>query len=220
MAKRLGRRIYKKELANLLQDAMWEEKKEFSTQSSSVYLHPDSRLLIDYEGKNGRLFEANESQAVIDSMLRTQKQLAEHPFGQHVLEGRLPHGLEFPDKVPALIAELPSLLKLPPEAFNYSMESLPQIDRKLKRLGRVKCTTPPVFPALVAYTGELLLHRYKSGYWRMVIGTWPEIVWEPWLVRPDGRVCNLALNLFDAFNEDSLSLEQALGGPYVWWQRL
>lgn len=153
-------------------------------------------------------------------MMLLSKKQAESHYPQHVLEGCLPHGLEFPDKVPALIAELPSLLKLSPEVFNYSVESLPQIDRKLKRLGRLKCTTPPVFPALVAYTGELLLRKYKGGYWRMVIGSWPEILWEPWLVRADGRVCNLALNLFDAFNEDALSLEQAVGGPYVWWQRL
>ena len=139
----------------------------------------------------------------------TKNHIKENPHGRHVLVDRLPQGPNFVAHVPSLIAELPTLLNLLPTDFDLSEASLAKIDSKLKKRGRAKCIQPPLFPALVAYVGEMLNRKYGST-WYIRQNTVDVRVWEPWLVIRQEHVCNLAANLFDRLNEDYLSLSKIM----------
>jgi hypothetical protein len=205
----------KKVVQALLQDSQWIVDEELSIQNNPIYRHADGRLLIVFAEGKGRLVEIGESQAFIDMTEATKTRLRENPHGRHILVDRLPQGVAFEAHVPALIAELPKLLNLSPDDLDFSQASLVKIDTKLKKQGRAKCIHPPLFPALVAYIGEMY-NRKTGSKWYIRHDTGDNRVWEPWLVHKE-RVCNLASNLFDALNERYLSLHKIVNSHDLWW---
>ncbi|MCA0457849.1 MAG: hypothetical protein LCI00_28040 [Chloroflexi bacterium] len=210
-------KVSKKFVRELLKDSEWMVDEDLSKEAGQVYRHSDGRLLVVLWGGNGRLIEANESQAFIDMIEATKTFIKENPRGRHILVDRLPQGADFIARVPNLIAQLPSLLKLSPDDLDFSQDSLLKIDVQLKKQGRVKCTTPPLFPALVAYVGEMQ-NRKAGTIWRMRHDTVDVRVWEPWLVYNEKRACNLAANMFDALNELYLSLHKIVKNHDLRWR--
>jgi len=217
MPRQIGRIVSKKVSQTLLQDRQWLVNVELSTQNMPVYRHADGRILIVFDDGKGRLIEANESRAYIDMVEARKTTMRENPHGRHMLVDRLPQGADFVAQVPALIAELPTLLNLSAEDLDFSSASLVKIDGKLKKQGRVKCTNPPLFPALVAYVGEMY-NRKIGSTWSIRHNTMDVRVWEPLLILRNERVCDLAGNLFDGLNERSLSLSKLIGGPWISWR--
>lgn len=220
MPKPIGHKISKKQVRSLLQDSLWIVDTELSSQSTIIYRNIDGRVLVHLLGGNGFLIDSEQSEIYINQLRTAQTKAniwqAENPRGRHILVGRLPQGREFATQVPALTAELPSLLKLSPNDLDLSEASLAKIDPKLKHIGRTKCLEAPLFPALVAYIGEIMRRKY-GGEWYMRHHEVDTRVWEPWLIIRGGRVCNIAPNLYDALNERSLSVSDIIGGPYIWW---
>ena len=217
MPRRLGRMVSKKTVETLLQDSQWIVDEGLSTQNIPTYRHVDGRLLIVFDEGKGRLVEIGESQAFIDMIEATKTRIRENPHGRHVLVDRLPQGADFVKHVPELIAELPKLLNLSSEDLDFSEASLLKIDPKLKKNGRAKCLNPPIFPALVAYLGEVYNRKYGST-WYIRQNSVDQRVWEPWLIIGEKHVCNLACNLFDGMNEQTLSISKLIGGPWIWWR--
>ncbi|MBL8161057.1 MAG: hypothetical protein JNJ61_03670 [Anaerolineae bacterium] len=123
----------------------------------------------------------------------------------HILEDSLPDGRDFPARVDDLLAALPALLNLTPTDLDYSAESLRKIERKLKRLGFDKCLQPPIFPAVVAYLGEMMRRQIPNSTWKTRLHEDGK-TWEPWVVDPQGRVCNPWMDLYDDLAEGPMSL--------------
>ena len=216
MPRQSRRMVSKKVVQTLLQDNQWVVDKGLSTQNTPTYRYVDGRLLIVFDEGKGRLIESSESQAFIDMVEATKVYIKENPHGRHILVDRLPQGAAFVEHVPNLIAELPKLLNLSPEDLDFSQASLVTIDAKLKKQGRAKSINPPLFPALVAYVGEMY-NRKTGSKWYIRHDTVDNRVWEPWLVHKE-RVCNLACNLFDALNERYLSLHKIVNSHDLWWR--
>jgi hypothetical protein len=222
--RRPGRHISKKAVQKLLNEGQWKSDPEFADRNpSAVYRHPDSRVLYD-SGDSGILAEEDEGQAFIEHLRNVQREykawLAENPHGRSVLVGLLPQGENFVEQIPMLINELSKILRLSPEELDFSEASLEKVDAKLKRLGRKKCLQPPIFPALVAYTGEVFRQRYQ-GEWHMKHDNLDKRVWEPWVVIPSSNnACRIALGLYDAFMERSLSIRKAIPLYIGSWQLL
>ncbi len=212
MTKKIGHRIPKKTVQTLLQDSGWTVDPELSHETEKVYQHPNGRILIYFTDGFARLFEAHERQTYLDMVETTRKEIAEYPQGRHILAGRLPQGKDFITHITDLINELPVFLNMRIEDFDYSEVSLEKISLKLKKQGRAKCTTPPLFPALVAYMGEVMCRRV-NGVWRMRLSGDTK-TWVPFVVAPGGRqCCDIGSNLFDYFVERKLSVSQI---PPVW----
>jgi hypothetical protein len=159
---RFGRRISKKSVQTLLQDSQWTVDPELSSHPNLLYRHPDGRILHYFFPTDGRLVEPDQSQSYVEFLQIMKTVIPENPYAGHVLVGLLPQGENFIQQIPALIAELPEILKLFPDDLDFSPESLAKIDPKLKRLTKKKVVAPPVFPALVAYMGEMFRRRYKA----------------------------------------------------------
>jgi len=213
----MSKRVSEKAVQTLLQDSQWVVDLELSTQSGKVYSHIDGRLLVPLSDGKGNLMEANERDAFIGMIEATKAYIKENPHGRHILVDRLPQGADFIAHVPELITELPKLLNLSPEDLDFSQASLLKMDTKLKKQGRAKTINPPLFPALVAYIGEMY-NRKTGTTWYIRHDRLDVRVWEPWLVYRNERACNLAANMFDALNELYLSLHKIVNSHDLrWW---
>jgi len=210
MWRKVGKRISKRATQKLLEDDQWMADSTISLQSVIVYRHPDGRILSYFSESHGVLVEAKESQAYADMMRgiikHYEKRIAEYPHGRHILGGRLPQGKDFPNQVSALLDELPELLNLSSTDCDFSNESLRQIAYRLKRRGREKRLEAPIFPAVVAYLGEMMRRQIEGGEWRMRLSD-DGTVWEAWIVDDKGRICNPWLDLYDELNEGPIVLE-------------
>jgi hypothetical protein len=112
---------------------------------------------------------------------------------------------DFIEQIPQFVEALPKLLNLTPADLDYSAESLRKIERKLKRLGYDNCLQPPIFPAVVACLGEMMRRQIPNSTWKTRLSEDGK-TWEPWVVDPQGRVCNPWLDLYDDLAEGPMSL--------------
>lgn len=208
--KRLGKTVSTKEVQGLLEDSHWVVVEDLTNRSLTMYHHPDGRVLVSMVD-HGILVEAPNSQAYLDLLRQAKTEFVGYPHGKHILVGHLPQGRDFMALVPQLLAELPALLNLPPEDLDFTQSSLAKIDPKLKRKGRVKSTEPPLFPALVAYMGEIMRRPYQ-GAWRMRLAE-DGRTWVPWIVIPSEHVCDIASQVLTTLTERSLALSNV---PPMW----
>lgn len=192
--------VSKKEARGLLQqDSEWVKNDAYSKLFFAlVFLHPDGRVLTTFPSGNGVMYstrEAFEIQAELIERTRGQKP-------QHILHDRLPGGEEFPQYAPHLVDNLATLLKIPGNELDNSLQSLDLVEHKIKHLGRKRCLDSPIFAALVAYIGEVI-RRAVDGRWVMILSNQDDSVWEPWIIDPQGRSANSFSDLYDMLAEPS-----------------
>lgn len=82
-----------------------------------------------------------------------------------------PLGDDFFEKIPELIASLPSLLSMEANTLDGTLESLKHIDTVLSELDITHQELANLFPHLVAYCGDIIM-RHTNGQWI-------KKVWEP-----------------------------------------
>src|SRR5207302_1942969 len=111
---------------------------------------------------------------------------AEHQKPRHMLQGRLPQGERFIDEIPKLIDLLSEQLGIPRDHLDATETSLDEIDEALRRMGSRRALQPPIFPALMAYVGEVIRHEV-GGLWRLQLAADNE-TWEPWVLDGQGRL--------------------------------
>lgn len=199
------RRVSARRLKNFLKEGSWIEDKvaaqgtfERSIGTHTVYKHTDGRILLAM-GTVGRLFNTvEEFRAFRDEHERLTKNMH---IPSHVLEGIFPYGQDFVEAVPALIEKLGVKLKIPSEQLDYSEDSLLKMDNAIRRYGKKRSLSPEVFPAIVAYCGEVI-RRHIDGKWVMLPAQGFEGIWEPWIVKDD-RYYNSFLWPYDELYEQS-----------------
>lgn len=111
------------------------------------------------------------------------------------LEGATPQGEDFLNAIPSLIQELPKLLgtRL---LLDGSFSSLENLDRAVRHKGRYVCLKPKVFPALVAYFGEIIRKETNSRWEIRTTTDFGDPFDEPWIVASNSNCVrpHLALN--------------------------
>ncbi|MFN8530702.1 MAG: hypothetical protein U0670_19015 [Anaerolineae bacterium] len=174
--KSMSSSVSKKRMTELLSDPHWvrdeELEKRFDSQLARMFRHPNGQLLVVTNQGNGRLHFSR------DQFLNVLNSMPKQP--QSILNSRIPQGKEFPDQVASLILQLSALLNIPSNQLDMSDESLDKLLSKMRRKGYAICLEPPIFPALVAYLGEIMRIRL-NGEWRMRFSEDGE-TWEPWIV--------------------------------------
>jgi hypothetical protein len=207
-----GKRASKKLVRDLLKDSSWVLDEDLARRVyyGEVYTHPDGRFLQVFPIGGGVIHTAESlarAFAIIEETVRQQGK----PI--HVLTDRFLYGEDFPAHVPELVETLATRFKIPRAELDYSRDSLAKIDAKAKRAGRRKCLEADLFPAIVAYVGEVM-KAATEGEWRM---RWIQqfSLWEPWVVA-NGRFYDPFLFFFDEDNllwfADGTHVELVMGG--------
>jgi hypothetical protein len=144
-----------------------------------AYSSSDGRVLLMAGGRWATLVE---SKRALQAWSESAEALARK--GGRSWAEDFPQGERFAEEVPALIAALPSLIPVKPERLDYSVKSVAAVDTAIRKVKRDILFGPDVFPALVAYIGDVV-RRGVGGQWTMRPGT---DCWEPWIVDPKGRL--------------------------------
>jgi hypothetical protein len=198
------RALSKKAVRELLTDSNWQpdqtlqnKLKNVSYVSNTIYSHPDGQVLSIYGVTlNGILYPSCEPfEQWLHDFAQENARHRQQP-ARHLLEDRLSQGEDFPEHIPHLIEEMAKQLKLKSEQLNGSVESLMNVDKAIKRYGKSKSLEIPVFPGLVAYTGETM-RRAVRGRWEMRLDDHAQKTWEPWVVDPHGNYCNPFMAVYD-----------------------
>jgi hypothetical protein len=137
----------------------------------AFHLSDNSLLLVFADGR-GRRYESR------DDVLAHAAWAAAQPGGSfRIVERLLPNRQSFIARLPQLLGALPECVGLDAEAFDFTDESLRQLDDALRRLGVDAVLTPHVFEPLTAYIGEVIRRR-TGAHWEMVrdqdgvVGPW------------------------------------------------
>jgi len=156
-----------------------------------VYSDPDGQVIHVYSRahERGLLYLDRNDFVSRLTKLRTHVEAFRAQYGDsmHILEGHFLYGEDFPQYVPALLDQIPTLFKVPREALDHSWESLDLLTRKVKHMGRQRALEPQYFAPIVAYIGECIRALVK-GEWLMVRSWQMPAIWEPCVKGKDGRI--------------------------------
>ncbi len=196
-------RLTLRQMRKVLQDNAWIKDEDATLArflgASAIYRHSDGRILEEHPSVGGIYASEHDLNTILEwhRQSRTQKP-------QHILrvDGRFPYGEDFPAHVGALVDQLADLLKIPRLELDYSWASLEKVEKKVKHRGRQKSLSLPVFPALLAYVGEVMRNDV-NGEWQMRRSRQEPDVLEPWIVDSREHQYNPFLPLYDALDEDS-----------------
>lgn len=152
--------VSKSEVKELLAEENWTPDPEHSLPDHPAYVSDRGELLLVSRTGKGLLYASRQE------LMEKSAESRKSPFPSHMLEGNLPQGPHFVEAVPSLIDALARILAIPRESLDSSFESLQLVDKALKKVRPKKriLEIPDLFPALIAYTGEVM--RKASG------GTW------------------------------------------------
>jgi hypothetical protein len=191
--------------AQAIQDILCEPGWSVSPESTSdakavidivkeIYTNSDGRVLevLDAEMQNGNLYNSIEAWMF---RLKQYTSISNNPYPKHILHDKLPQGQTFADEVPSLIQHLSEELKVNISKLNGSEASLELIDEGIRKKGRKKCLNAEVFPALLAYIGEVI-RQAVQGCWDVRPTDDPE-VWEPWIIDNNGKAYAPFITLYD-----------------------
>jgi hypothetical protein len=207
--KRLKSRLLSKKAAKeLLAQSEWVLDKALterlkgllrSPTKKSIYAHPDGRIFDFFHlDDRGRLYSTRED---FFEMLEKIEEMNRNPRAHHVLEGIFPYGKDFPEHVSKLVELLSQKFKIPFEELDKTVSSLLKVEDAIRKYGKRKSLELPMFPAIVAYVGEVMCTQ-TNGKWDMRLvqdGT----TWEPWIIDPEGRSCNPFVIVYDELYEQT-----------------
>jgi hypothetical protein len=142
-----------------------------------VYKLPSgSALLVLADGK-GRWYDSyQEMEAFLDEKTTSG------------FQDVLPQQKHFIEEVENLLGQLPRLIGVAEGELDLTESSLAIVDRALRHVDESEVLTPEVFPALLAYVGEVIRRRI-DGEWQ--IREQADGTWEPDIVDKRGRQCGL-----------------------------
>jgi hypothetical protein len=202
----------------LLAKEQWVRDERISSlTSSNAYVHADGRLLLVFH-------EGDEDRAAFAATLWQSKEWfleelnkASSEDSRHILAERLPQGEKFPSKVNELIDELAAELNLPKASLDYSIGSIDLVDATVrKNYVAFERMSPPLFPRLMAYVGETILHA-AGGRWEMRPASTAGI-WEPWVVTRSGAEFAPFAIIFKELYDRSDANGNLAGGIEVLWK--
>ncbi|MCB9275621.1 MAG: hypothetical protein H6564_16365 [Lewinellaceae bacterium] len=112
--------------------------------------------------------------------------------------GRNPYGQSFPGKVETLITELPGLMFAPREIFDYSIQSLPKIEKHLFRHLFTAIFSDRLFLPLLAYMGQVQIINFE-GEWLVEYNSFFD-TWIPCIKTKEGLVKKMYIPLLKLLN--------------------
>jgi hypothetical protein len=176
----------------------------------AIYTHDDGRFLIWYYHHDGA------------TMYLPGKRVPIPGEKYNCLEDVSLIGEELIAAIPTLIQDLPRLLKIDPQILDKSVASLERIDRAIRHKGKRNCLKPDIFPALIAYFGEVI-RQATNGHWEIRSTTdHGEPFDEPWIVVANGNCLRPHVVIDTELYETRFSLEmraeseiRRLGEPFA-----
>jgi hypothetical protein len=180
----------------------------------AVYVNEQTdEVLLEYEYGWAYLFSRESFARFVEKLGRTT-----YSGPQHILADKFPYGMNFPAQAINLIQQLPDLMGLPPDDLDFTFDSLKSLDRILSEADLDEALDAPVFPALVAYCGEVL-RRAIQGEWDMRNAEKFADIWEPWIRSAEGASIDVGLAIYRSLEENyPLSLEGRIRAEYEIWQ--
>ena len=182
--------------------------------SYEIHRLTDGRV-VDISYGSGRIFESAEAYRRLLALVEERgRRKPQHPLGT-----AFPNGHGFIEAVPRLAQELPSKLRVKPQALNGSVDSLEYIDKAARRLGGQNCLDDPtILGPIIAYVGEAM-REATAGRWE--IRSWDSHGeedcdrWEPVVVGANGREHHPFGIFKDLLERGSVwaRVEFDLGGP-------
>ncbi len=128
------RQVSRAEVEKLLNQMKYQRDQELSISSDAdVYVLEDGHVLLvcddpDEEDDAALIGALWESKAALLSVRNEMK----YGGPNHILNGRLPQGRNFATAVPRLIDELALRLQLPRSFFDYSEQSICELDKLIR----------------------------------------------------------------------------------------
>lgn len=190
------------EIKQLLIDVEWSKDDQLTERRHQVnpllqvYQLADGRVLDFIPNKRGYVYRSKEVYVGILFERRSMREFMDAPIQERE---------SFLDEISSLIQQLPALLSLSQDDLDFSINSLPVVERAVNAIGRYKGMHGILFSALVAYVGEVI-QANKSTKWLMVQF---RDHWQPFLVTEDNRRYSPIGIVFDTFElvTDELVLE-------------
>jgi hypothetical protein len=185
----------------------------------AVYVNEQTdEVLLEYEYGWAYLFSRASFEGFVNKLRRTRAAYESGSRFQHILAGKFPYGVNFPTQVMSLCQQLPRLMELPPDDLDFTFDSLKSFDRVLSDADIDEALEAPIFPALVAYCGEVL-RRTIQGEWDMRNAEKYADIWEPWVRSADGASIDVGFAVYKSLEEDyPMSLEGRIRAEYELWQ--
>jgi hypothetical protein len=201
----------KNKVEALLSDPEWtkipfEEQVKF-TRSGSIYKHTSGQIFWYIYVGAGSLYSS------LDEFHEFLITFNEQYKSGHILEGRFPYKQDFPTQVPGLIVSLTDLLPLPYADLDGTLASLGKMDVLLRKRSRKRDRSfveAPLFPALLAYTGEVI-RLGVGGEWAVELDRQDRVTWVPMIIDPYQKRHEFVINLYDTLYEGPISLEGVAG---------
>ena len=169
--------VTKSEAKALLAEGHWTIDPEEQSTNCTGYVSDRGELLLFLKQGRSILYASRDE---LKQKLKETKQ----PYSIHILEGLLPQGPHFIEAVPGLVDELAKQLRIAREALDNSFDSLALVEEALNKIRPRKriLEIPNLFPAVIAYTGEVYRHL-TNGHWKLneVAGG----IWEPYVHNED-----------------------------------
>jgi hypothetical protein len=160
----------------------------------TVHLLPDGAALVVLPEGGGRLWTSR------DDLFRGLRQAWDAiETGAGDTEQLTPHDASFAAQVPDLIARLPGLLGLDATVLDLTEKSLAAVDKVMRKVGADRMLEPDLYPALVAYVGEVI-RAATAGTWEVRYDD-SRRCWEPFVAFPDGTEY-AALSIYDEIQEN------------------
>ncbi|MDX2141610.1 MAG: hypothetical protein SF123_26215 [Chloroflexota bacterium] len=181
----------------LLERALNARRDKQFKSFEAVYVNRVSdEILLVYEHGGGDTRSREDFERFLADL---QKVISSGPM--HILEGNFPYGEDFPDKVPSLLQQVPTLFGVPPDDLDLSMESLKLLDKAFEGNDISQGLEDPYFAALMAYCGEAI-RLATNGQWEMRRSDRFPDIWEPWIIPAVGLPISVADELFESLHED------------------
>lgn len=183
-----------KQIEKRFHEQAWLYSEQYSElcRPYRVFLHDDGKAILQLATGRGYLIETKDD---FNLLVETYESVRRRSR-QHILEGKFPYGVDFPEKAMNIALALPDFLPINRDYLTFEMSSLQAIDHAIHTIGRSKCLEHPIFVSLVAYVGEVM-RKSVNGHWNMRVSTFHTEIWEPWIVDRQDRWCNPFIPLYD-----------------------
>lgn len=160
-----------------------------------VYVHPNGQILYVFLNGRAVLYETTDDfmRLIVDyEALKTASP-------KHLLNGRFPYDMNFPDSVEGLVLSLKQNFPLASSKLDFTVDSLNELESVIYQYGRTPSLEVPMFPMLVAYVGKVMIDEV-DGQWSMRLGL-DNQTWEPWVIDAEARSCNPFIVVYDELAE-------------------
>jgi hypothetical protein len=162
---------------------------------NDTYLLKDGKVIVSF-GTHGFLYNSvKEFEQWEDDL----KKSFQEKSPSHILVDKLLYGKEFPLHINSLIDSIKVTLSL--DIDTISLESLKEIDKRIKMQRNEIMIDKYLFSEVVAFAGEVMRKNLFHADWEMVNSKFDKSIWEPYVLS-EGKRYNPFFPVYRELYED------------------